>query len=118
MVGRRWLGQSTNAAKSQGIDWLIAGGETGPGARPSHPDWFRSARDQCVAAGVKFFFKGWGEYVDIDNAIKRLNYNPYNNKSKKVFMRGCSLPFVRVGKRRAGRLLDGEEWNQIPEVKS
>lgn len=114
--GRRWLGKSSNAANSQGIDWLIAGGETGPGARPSHPDWFRSARDQCVAAGVSFFFKQWGEYVDIDDAIKRLNYNPYGNELKKIFIKGHSLPLVRVGKRLAGRLLDGKEWNQIPEV--
>jgi protein gp37 len=42
------------------LDWIIAGGESGPGARPPHPDWFRSARDQCQAAGVPFFFKQWG----------------------------------------------------------
>jgi protein gp37 len=43
-----------------GIDWVIAGGESGPGARPMNPDWVREIRDQCVAAGVAFFFKQWG----------------------------------------------------------
>jgi len=46
----------------QGLDWIIAGGESGPGARPMHPDWARSIRDQCRAAGVPFFFKQWGEW--------------------------------------------------------
>jgi protein gp37 len=44
------------------IDAVILGGETGPGARPIHPDWVRSVRDQCAAAGVPFFFKKWGNY--------------------------------------------------------
>jgi len=48
--------------KRGGLDWIIAGGESGPGARPSHPDWFRSLRDQCQAAGVPFFFKQWGAW--------------------------------------------------------
>ena len=46
--------------RTRNLDWVICGGETGPGARPMHPDWARSLRDQCVAAGVPFFFKGWG----------------------------------------------------------
>jgi len=45
------------------IDWVIVGGESGPGARPMHPDWVRSIRDQCQAAGVPFFFKQWGEWL-------------------------------------------------------
>jgi protein gp37 len=43
-----------------GIDWVIVGGESGPHARPMHPDWARSVRDQCAASGVPFFFKQWG----------------------------------------------------------
>jgi len=49
------------------IDWIIAGGESGPHARPSHPDWYRSLRDQCAAAGVPFLFKQWGEYGEFVN---------------------------------------------------
>lgn len=72
-----------------GIDWVICGGETGPGARPMHPDWVRSLRDQCEASGVPFFFKGWGEW------------DSNHNKS---------------GKKKSGRLLDGVEWwIQLPE---
>ena len=48
------------------IDAVILGGETGPGARPMHPDWARSVRDQCAAAGVPFFFKGWGAWIPIE----------------------------------------------------
>ncbi len=45
------------------IDWVICGGESGHGARPMHPEWARDMRRQCVAAGVPFFFKQWGEYA-------------------------------------------------------
>ncbi len=43
-----------------GIHWAIVGGESGPGARPMHPDWARALRDLCLAADVPFFFKQWG----------------------------------------------------------
>ena len=51
------------------IDWVIAGGESGPGARPMHPNWARSLRDQCAAAGVPFLFKQWGEWAPADRPI-------------------------------------------------
>lgn len=76
------------------IDWVICGGESGPNARPMHPDWARSLRDQCVAAEVPFFFKQWGEWGD----------------------RGGTW-MGRVGKKAAGRLLDGREWSEVPEAK-
>jgi protein gp37 len=87
------------------LDWIIAGGETGPGARPSHPDWFRSVRDQCVAAGVPFFFKSWGEWVPRELALKIYgkDYDPENN-----------VKTAKVGRKVAGRLLDGREWNETP----
>ena len=69
------------------LDWVIVGGESGPHARPMHPDWARSLRDQCQAAGVRFFFKQWGEYGEHRR---------------------------RVGKRGAGRLLDGRTWEEYP----
>ena len=71
----------------EGIDWVIAGGESGPGARPMGPEWPRGIRDQCEAAGVAFFFKQWGAH---DASGKR------------------------VGKKRAGRILDGATWNATP----
>lgn len=82
-----------------GLDWVIVGGESGPGARPMHPGWARSIRDQCQAAGVSFYFKQWGEWKHVMD-----NHEP-----------GRVL-FERVGKKAAGRLLDGREWNEYPEI--
>lgn len=93
-----------------GIDWVICGGESGRGARPMHPDWARSLRDQCQAAGVPFLFKQWGEWEPIVTTTGELE-SPfgYHVESK--------LGFVNVGKKAAGRLLDGREWHQFPEVR-
>lgn len=78
------------------LDWVVVGGESGHGARPMHPQWARSLRDQCVAAEVPFLFKQWGAFrppIDGDET-------------------GAS--FTRVGKKAAGRTLDGELWDQYP----
>lgn len=71
-----------------GIHWVICGGESGPGARPMNLDWARSLRDQCVEAGVAFHFKQWGEW---ENGL------------------------LKVGKKHAGRLLDGRTWDEVLE---
>src|SRR6185312_14044044 len=55
------------------LDWVICGGESGPGARPMHPDWARSLRDQCKDAGVPFFFKQWGEFLPSDVPFAVMN---------------------------------------------
>jgi len=107
------------------LDWVICGGETGPGARPMHPDWVRSLRDQCQAAGVPFFFKQWGEWAGIteggvhpgdvciseDGFIDTADedYICFANESDGIHMR-------KVGKKRAGRLLDGRTWDEMPEI--
>jgi protein gp37 len=83
------------------LDWVIAGGESGPGARPSHPDWFRSLRDQCVAAGVPYFHKQNGEYAWVGRG-----HGGSDDVEPKA---------VRVGKKRAGRLLDGRNWEEFPQ---
>src|SRR6202012_4014672 len=88
--------------------WAIVGGESGPGARPMHPDWARSLRDQCQAAGVPFFFKQWGEY------LPAMMDGGYDRGGAQVL--NCSDEPVRVGKHAAGALLDGVEWKQFPEV--
>lgn len=95
------------------LDWIICGGESGPGARPMHLEWVRSLRDQCQGARVPFFLKQMGEYApcpagkckEVDPACKILN---------EQF--GSSM--CRVGKRTAGRLLDGVEWNEFPEARN
>ncbi len=107
--------------------WLICGGESGPGARPMHPDWARSVRDQCQAAGVPFFFKQWGEWHKVDiGPLGRINdFSP--PLTKWVGRDGLAHEYVtgdsggefmrRVGKKVAGRLLNGREWSELPEVK-
>ena len=89
------------------IDWVICGGESGPGARPMHPDWARSLRDQCAVAKVPFFFKQWGEWAPAGTRIV---------EGKEMVMMGGEA-FYRSGKRAAGRLLDGREHSEFPEVR-
>jgi protein gp37 len=103
------------------IAWVIAGGESGPQARPAHPDWFRSLRDQCQAAGIAFHFKQWGEWMPSggrDDAPNRWVSHGSPGAPVKVDYLDTRSPahVIRVGKKAAGRLLDGREWNQFPEV--
>lgn len=86
------------------LDWVIVGGESGPAARPMSPDWARRLQKQCAAAGTPFFFKQWGEWVVA-----------YNRDKGAPFQAG---DFIRVGKKAAGRLLDGVEHNGFPEIKA
>jgi protein gp37 len=87
-----------------GIDWVIVGGESGPIARPMHPDWVRSIRDQCIGAGVPFFFKQWGEYHPITRT-DGIHESPFVPGGQHM---------VRVGKKAAGAVLDGREWREMP----
>lgn len=98
--GRRAIGAMP------GIDWVIVGGESGPQARPMHPDWARSIRDQCQAAGVPFFFKQWGEWLPRG---QRFGNGWFNHPAPGVV-------YDRVGKHAAGRLLDGVEHNNVPQA--
>lgn len=91
-----------------GIDWVIAGGESGHHARPMHPDWARSLRYQCQAAGVPFLFKQWGEWLPLQTADEAGN---------REIREAENIHWAKVGKHAAGRLLDGREWNEFPEVK-
>lgn len=107
------------------LDWVIAGGESGPNARPSHPDWFRSLRDQCTAAGVPFHFKQWGEWTpgeNVDRVSGKITVADwgvgrwfYRDEDLSIDYHCDDEPTVyRVGKKSAGRLLDGVEWLQVP----
>jgi protein gp37 len=92
----------------RGIDWVVCGGESGPNARPMHPDWARSLRDQCQAAGVPFFFKQWGEWGPPFGEGPKEHIGPQ-------FMKTASGDWLtKIGKKKAGRLLDGREWNEFP----
>ncbi|HMN14126.1 MAG TPA: DUF5131 family protein, partial [Bellilinea sp.] len=107
------------------LDWVIVGGESGPGARPMHPDWARSLRDQCQAAGVSYFFKQRGEWSPVEtplvygiNAEGVTYLLPDGSKGTQLdWYEGRATPMDRVGKKAAGRLLDGREWNEYPEYK-
>lgn len=106
--------------KLDGIHWVICGGESGPQARPMHPDWARSLRDQCMAAGVPFLFKQWGEWYSIKYAGPNARITSIKIEGKE-FHRwhdwndgNFALP---LGKKQTGRSLDDVEHNQFPEVK-
>lgn len=109
-----------------GIDWVIVGGESGPNARPMHPDWACSLRDQCEAASVPFMFKQWGEH---DLSYDRDRDDPdYRICDKMAKLPGRWINLAgghgfngervhyakRVGKKAAGRLLDGRTWDGYP----
>jgi len=89
-----------------GIGWVIVGGESGPQARPMQADWARGVRDQCQSAGVPFFFKQWGEWLpgEQDGATTAAIGTILN----------CGDAPIKVGKKAAGRLLDGREWSEFP----
>lgn len=128
-----------------GIDWVIVGGESGPGARPMHPDWVRSIRDQCQAASVPFFFKQWGAWAPTDDdnmpnapwrhlrddgALGILNgrHGPQvvdlkarpdecdsSRPGQHLTPNGNIVCMSLYGKKAAGAVLDGREWREYPD---
>lgn len=91
------------------LGWVITGGESGPGGRPAHPDWFRGIRDQCQAAGVPYFHKQWGEFAPQEHGnMGRLVGVQSQADTPDYLMRKC-------GKKAAGALLDGQEWREFPQ---
>lgn len=87
-----------------GLKFVVVGGESGPGARPMHPDWARSLRDQCAATGVPYFFKQWGAWA------------PCKTGRGELFVFDNGVGVRSVGKKAAGRVLDGREHNDFPSV--
>lgn len=123
------------------LDWVVVGGESGPKARPMHPEWVRSLRDQCQAAGVPFLFKQWGEWCPADpgegprGGCDCAGILPDGDVTK--YSEGYVAPFdsgerlrqfggvrldgrtlmFRAGKRAAGRMLDERTWDEYPGAK-
>jgi protein gp37 len=119
------------------LNWIICGGETGPGARPMHPDWVRSLRNQCQEAGIPFFFKSWGDYgifktylhaykkyagelvefrcvASSDcHRVGKITWHAYPKDAADDY-RDIEI-MERIGKKRAGRLLDGRTWDEMPK---
>ncbi|MDN7803157.1 phage Gp37/Gp68 family protein [Burkholderia gladioli] len=143
-LGRAWHGEAAVGGRCPGrylpalrevprpsISWVIAGGESGPGARPEHPDWPRALRDQCAKAGVPFLFKQHGEWapgsgdfgagrfataaVAFDGRVVPGGHRAQDYPTDASSADGWALVH-RVGKRAAGRLLDGVEHNGFPVV--
>jgi len=110
----------TGIGEEWGIDLVIVGGESGRVARPMHPDWARSLRDQCQTAGVAFHFKQWGEWAPALKLLPSQNgdltcwpdgtFGAGNADSKG----GAGWSMRKVGKKSAGRLLDGRTWDEMP----
>lgn len=115
--------------------WCIVGGESGPGARPMHPDWARDLRDQCNAACVPFLFKQWGEYRPAESVQEATQqpvvvpfapgasvasgcfHMPHQVESMldgKGRFAATNCAMVKLGKHRAGRILDGRTWDEYP----
>lgn len=117
------------------IDWIISGGESGPNARPSHPDWHRAARDFCAKHGKAYFFKQWGEWMPgmigggCDTNVKVMYRDGRVCEMTGDANLDVSMPkrmrpnpdagghvISRVGKKAAGRLLDGRVHDEFPDV--
>lgn len=104
------------------LDWVIAGGESGPAARPMSPRWARLLRDQCEVAAIPFTFKQWGEWSDVEHGLDAAgDDDPLfrrcvgNNRANGHRMRSVeSQMMVRLGRHKTGRTLDGRTWDQYP----
>ncbi len=128
-----WPWLDTEGISGGTLHWIIAGGESGAHARAPHPDWFRDCRDACAKAGVPFFLKQWGEWMphqvvaggDLGADVRagRVEIvHPTGQSNDEVFratgrntIHG-SRYMVRVGKKRAGAMLDGREHREFPTV--
>ena len=110
-----------------GLDWVVAGGESGPGARPMHPDWARQMRDQCAEAGVPFLFKQWGGWMPTGNTVELAGGSgpPFVAWPDGTVAHGHAhehsgpgMILREAGKKTAGRHLDGQLHDGFPEVRA
>lgn len=134
-IGDWWEpGDNPKGPSRHGLDWVICGGESGKDARAIHPDWARSLRDQCAAAEVPFFFKQWGEWAphkplpggDLGADVRAgrvTTVHPTGESDVEVFKRtggrstiSGSRYMARVGKKTAGRTLDGRTHDAFPSI--
>ncbi|REG48991.1 protein gp37 [Paraburkholderia sp. BL6669N2] len=99
--------------KGNRVDWVIAGGESGPHSRPMDPAWPASLQRQCVRARVPFHFKQWGHWAPVDQVGDSLK----KNTPIQVFRQdGTEVSVAAIGKSKAGRVLAGKHWDQFPRT--
>jgi protein gp37 len=116
MYVRKWLPHEREVSQTRskfypGLDWVVAGGESGADARPMHPAWARQLRDECAAAGVPFHFKQWGEWGPDDHGEK---VHRFVMTHPNVVIDSRMVRMFRSGKKAAGRLLDGRTHDDMP----
>jgi len=97
------LSKWVNHSKLHPVDWIIAGGESGPKSRPMDPRWAKGLRDFCIEQEIPFFFKQWGNWAPQTLVPSK----------RRVKMLGDEL-MVNYGKVQSGRELDGQTWNEFP----
>jgi protein gp37 len=106
------------------VDWLITGGETGPKAWPMHPAWIAAARNAALAAGTRWMFKQWGDWTEHPQGTHWLapdgRYEPrFGRPAQTVYPDVDPATVVKVrkvGKKSAGRMFEGQTWDQVPEA--
>lgn len=96
-------------SRVNGIDWIIGGGESGHHARPMHPEWIASLRNQCVKAGIRFHFKQWGNW----RPVSLRDLNGYRSRTV-LGSAGQQIFLANMGKKDAGRRLEGKTWDEFP----
>lgn len=101
-----------------GIDWLVVGGESGPGARPMHPDWARSLIEQCNTYDVPVLFKQWGAWLPVDSGHPKLRGPGFGEFDHCKVNDPGNATHIHVGKKAAGRVIDGRTWGQYPEPRA
>jgi len=115
LTGRCWFRETCIAPgmhephPGDGISWVAAGGESGRSARPTHPDWARSIRDQCREAQIPFFWKQNGMLLHTSQMVPGVHYAESDGRPDGDRYVRCASKYA------AGRLLDGREWNEMPK---
>jgi protein gp37 len=107
------LGRIDLAKYMADLHWVVGGGESGPESRPMLPPWIRTLRDQCADAEVPFLMKQWGEWAPYNES-----HPDYNGHKEQLFTDRDTdvVPMMRIGKKAAGRTVDGRTWDQFPGV--
>ena len=113
LTGRKFFNENQTYTQNNKIDWIIVGGESGSNARPMNPEWVKNIQVQCEISNTPFFFKQWGEHIKPE----QMSENLYSEIDASVNLASAHYDdFYKVGKKKAGSLLDGKEYKQFPKI--